>query len=48
MLLADVYGILVLLVAAPVLRWAVAPALVAFAAGRQVERLKHHRRAPAG
>jgi len=43
-LLADAYGVLLLVVLAgmvPVLKWAVAPALIAFALGRQVERLKH-------
>jgi len=49
MLLADLYGILLLLVMAlmvPVLRWAAAPALLAYQVGRRVERIR--RRAPAG
>jgi len=42
-LLADLYGVLLLVVSVPVLRWAVAPSMAAFWIGRQVERLKHRR-----
>ena len=40
MLLADVSGVLILLLAVPILRWAALPVLVAFALGRKVERVK--------